>query len=112
MDYSDCCAALHKNDARSTLPRRLGNGKRKGIHPKAGRERATWPPLAISRLLKSVQNMARLRIDEKHVSMNVPRLLQHVLLVISFRWDVQKLIYLKSVRLNPLRKGHLSAQPA
>ncbi|CAL5222120.1 g4436 [Coccomyxa viridis] len=44
--------------------------------------------------------MARLRIDEKHVSMNVPRLLQHVLLVISFRWDVQKLIYLKSALYN------------
>ncbi len=44
--------------------------------------------------------------------MNVPRLLQHVLLVISFRWDVKKLIHLKSVRSRPFRKGYRSAQPA
>ena len=33
--------------------------------------------------------------------MNVPTLLRHVFLVVSFQWNVEKLIYLKSVRSAP-----------
>ena len=39
--------------------------------------------------------------------MSIPTLLRHVLLVISFNWNVQKLIYLKSVRCFLRRVGAL-----
>ena len=39
--------------------------------------------------------------------MSIPSLLQHVLLVISFNWNVHKLIYLKSVRMFCRRIGAL-----
>ena len=42
--------------------------------------------------------------------MTIPILLRHVLLVISFRWNVQKLVFLKMVRVLA-QKGHRSAQP-